>query len=63
MLLGQRNTDVGYILENIIYLELIRRGYDVYVGQVGDLEADFDEKDMMLGVQLLSLITYELGLR
>lgn len=49
MLLGQRNTDVGHILENIIYLELIRRGYDVYVGQVGDLEVDFvamDEKGM-----------------
>jgi hypothetical protein len=41
MLLGQRNTDVGHILENIIYLELIRRGYDVYVGQVGNLEVDF----------------------
>ncbi|NQT60641.1 MAG: ATP-binding protein [Bacteroidetes bacterium] len=41
MLLGQRNTDIGHILENIIYLELIRRGYDVYVGQVGDLEVDF----------------------
>ncbi|MCK5153968.1 MAG: ATP-binding protein [Spirochaetales bacterium] len=41
MLLGRRNPDVGHILENIIYLELIRRGYDVYVGQVGDLEVDF----------------------
>ncbi len=41
MLLGKRNTDVGHILENVIYLELIRRGYDVYVGQVGDLEVDF----------------------
>ena len=41
MLLGRRNPDVGHILENIIYLELIRRGYDVYVGQVGDQEVDF----------------------
>ncbi len=41
MLLGQRNTDVGYILENIVYLELLRRGYDVYVGQVDGLEVDF----------------------
>lgn len=40
-LLGKRSTDVGHILENIIYLELIRRGYDVYVGQVGNLEVDF----------------------
>ncbi len=41
MLLGKRSTDVGHILENVVYLELIRRGHDVYVGQVGDLEVDF----------------------
>ncbi|MEA3422803.1 MAG: ATP-binding protein [Bacillota bacterium] len=41
MLLGMSQTDVGHILENIVYLELIRRGYDVYVGQYGDMEVDF----------------------
>lgn len=41
MLLGKRSTDVGHILENVVYLELIRRGYDVYVGQLGDAEVDF----------------------
>ncbi len=41
MLLGTRSTDVGHILENIVYLELIRRGYEVYVGKVDDLEVDF----------------------
>jgi uncharacterized protein len=41
MLLGKRNTDVGHTLENVVYLELIRRGYDVYVGQVDNLEVDF----------------------
>lgn len=41
MLLGKRNTDVGHILENVVYIELIRRGYDVYVGQIGNLEVDF----------------------
>lgn len=40
-LLGKRGYDVGHILENVIYLELIRRGYDVYIGQVGELEVDF----------------------
>ena len=41
MLLGKRNTDAGHILENVIYLELLRRGYDVYVGKVDSFEVDF----------------------
>ena len=41
MLLGTSGTDVGHILENIIYLELLRRGYDVYVGKIDELEVDF----------------------
>ena len=40
MLLGSRNADTGHILENIIYLELIRRGYKVYVGKVESEEVD-----------------------
>ena len=41
MLLGSRQADAGHILENVIYLELLRRGYDVYVGKVDAFEVDF----------------------
>ena len=41
MLLGYRDTDRGHILENIVFLELLRRDYRVYIGKVGENEIDF----------------------
>ena len=41
ILLGRREGDRGHILENVVYLELLRRGYDVYVGKIDDMEVDF----------------------
>lgn len=41
MLLGFGSYDAGHILENVVYLELLRRGYDVYVGKIDSFEVDF----------------------
>jgi uncharacterized protein len=40
-LTGLHNTDYGHVLENIVYLELLRRGYEVTIGKIGSLEVDF----------------------
>ena len=40
-LLGEKAVDLGHVLENVVYLELRRRGYEVFIGKVGAAEVDF----------------------
>lgn len=40
-LLNKNKLNLGHNIENIVFLELIRRGYKVYIGKIGSLEVDF----------------------
>ena len=40
-LLGRKEQGRGHVLENIVYLELLRRGYEVYIGKADEYEVDF----------------------
>lgn len=56
--IGKSTSDVGHVLENIIYLELIRRGYHVYIGKMDSLEIDFiaQKTDKIMYVQVAASI-------
>ena len=45
-LLGTANADMGHILENVVYLELLRRGCRIYVGKNASAEVDFVVQDI-----------------
>ena len=55
-MLGARGGDEGHILENIVFLELLRRGYELSVGKIDDMEIDFiAQKDGALNYIQVSL--------
>ncbi len=60
-LLGFRDRDTGHVLENIVYFELLRRGYDVAIGKVDNAEIDFvaAKADEKLYVQVTESMTSE----
>lgn len=60
-LLGFRNRDSGHALENVVYFELLRRGYDVSIGKVEHLEVDFiaTKPDDKIYIQVTESMTSE----
>ena len=69
MLLGYRDADRGHIIENIVFLELIRRDYHVYIGKFKETEIDFvaekpnDKLYIQVTESMLSPETHERELR
>ena len=60
-LLGFRNRDNGHAIENVVYFELLRRGYDVAIGKVGNAEVDFiaTKPDDKVYIQVTESMTSE----
>lgn len=60
-LLGFRDRDSGHAIENVVYFELLRRGYDVSIGKVDNSEVDFiaTKADDKLYVQVTESMTSE----
>ena len=58
---GGNTRDINLVLENIIYMELLRRGYTVTVGRIGEREVDFvcDKRNEKLYVQVAYLLASE----
>ncbi len=58
---GNNQRDISQILENIVYMELLRHGYDVHVGKVGSAEVDFaaEKSGEKLYIQVAYLLADE----
>lgn len=60
-LLGFRDRDSGHVLENVVYFELLRRGYDVAIGKIDNAEIDFiaSKADEKIYIQVTESMTSE----
>lgn len=61
MLLGYRDADRGHILENVVFLELLRRDYRVSIGKIGETEVDFiaEKPDEKIYIQVTETMSGE----
>lgn len=59
--LGYRDNDIAGLLENIVYVSLLQRGYNVYIGKQGTLEVDFiaQKQDERMYIQVCYILTPE----
>ena len=60
-LLGVRERDIGPVVENVVYFELMRRGYDVAIGKISNMEIDFiaTSADEKIYIQVTQSMTDE----
>ncbi len=58
-ILGYRNEDIGQLLENIVFIELKKRGYKISIGQLGESEVDFivEKEDTKVYLQVTYLLS------
>jgi predicted AAA+ superfamily ATPase len=58
-IMGYRSSDIAALLENVVFLELLRRGYSVYIGKLGVAEVDFiaNRGDERLYIQVTYILT------
>lgn len=61
VIMGFRNIDEGHLIENIVYLELLRRGYRVNIGKTRDYEVDFvaENPNVIKYYQVTQTLNYE----
>lgn len=59
--MGDRDNDIADLLENVVYMELLSRGYTIYIGKQGASEVDFvaEQKGERLYIQVNYLLTNE----